>query len=235
MKVVNRSRYLLISIFIFSLFFVPNFQRISSAQDNEGRPTGLGNPPQVGRELIVNQSLRTESDSDADAEYMAFLPLTLDPATTAQLLVCPANQQENKIATMAKADPNQERPEMNCDPILSQVAHARAQDMAQKGYFSHINMDGYGPNYLVAQAGYDLPDWWSDSKDANYIESIAAGYSTAQAAWEGWLNSSSHRTHVLGENDFWAEQTNYGMGYVYIAGSPYGHYWVFITAPPEGS
>jgi uncharacterized protein YkwD len=96
-------------------------------------------------------------------------------------------------------------------------------------------MDGYGPNYLVAQAGYDLPDWWSDSKDANYIESIAAGYSTAQAAWEGWLNSSSHRTHVLGENDFWAEQTNYGMGYVYIAGSPYGHYWVFITAPPEGS
>jgi len=107
--------------------------------------------------------------------------------------------------------------------------------MGEQRYFSHTNLDGYGPNYLVRQAGYQLPSWWSSDPTANYIESIAAGYPTPETAWQAWLNSSGHRRHVLGENEFWAEQTNYGIGYAYVAGSPYRHYWVFITAPPEGS
>jgi len=28
---------------------------------------------------------------------------------------------------------------------------------------------------------------------------------------------------------FWAEQTDYGIGYAYVAGSLYSHYWVVIT------
>ena len=102
--------------------------------------------------------------------------------------------------------------------------------MGTRAYFSHTNPDGYGPNYLVQQAGYALPNWYSQELDANNIESIAAGYGTASAAWEGWMNSTGHRTHILGLDSFWAEQTDYGIGYAYIPGSPYGHYWVVITA-----
>jgi uncharacterized protein YkwD len=226
-----RSRHVLIAIFVFFLFITPLSPEVTLAQESEGTPTGLGRPPEVTSNWDADRSRQSAS---ADADFYAFLPVAVEPSSAAKTYSsCATNTQETKLASMAKVDPNQERPKMNCHPILSQVAHARAKDMAQKGYFSHITPDGYGPNFLVAQAGYDLPEWWPDSLSENYIESIAGGYPTAQAAWDAWLHSASHRTHVLGENDFWAEQTNYGMGYVYIEGSPYGHYWVFITAPPE--
>ena len=122
---------------------------------------------------------------------------------------------------------------MRCHKILAQVAREHAEDMAARDYFNPVNPDGFGPNYLVEQAGYELPDWYSQALDANNIESIAAGYTTPEAAWNGWLASPGHRTHVLGEDsDFFADQTNYGIGYAFAPGSQYTHYLVFISAPP---
>jgi uncharacterized protein YkwD len=129
-----------------------------------------------------------------------------------------------------RQDPGQKRPSLTCNLILSQVAHARAVDMGTRGYFNHVNPDGYGPNYLVRQAGYILPSYYDSSPSGNNIESIAAGYATADAAWAGWMNSTPHRTHLLGLNPFFAEQIDYGIGYAYISPSPYLNYWVAITA-----
>ncbi|MCB0211147.1 MAG: CAP domain-containing protein [Anaerolineae bacterium] len=137
-----------------------------------------------------------------------------------------------ELAELLEQDPGQKRPSLTCNSILAQVAHARAADMAQREYFSHVNPDGHGPNYLVEEAGYILPSFYSDDPAANNIESIAAGRSTAEATWEQWMASSSHRTHLLGLDSFFAEQIEYGVGYVYDADSPYGHYWVVITAKP---
>ena len=231
MKSKIRSRHVVIAISVFFLFITLLSPQVILAQDNEGTPTGLDRPPATSPNWAAHHSRQSDG---TDSDFFAYLPLTVEPSSAAKTYSsCSANAQETNLASMAKVDANQERPEMNCHPILSQVAHERAKDMAQKGYFSHITPDGYGPNFLVSRAGYDLPNWWPDSLSENYIESIAGGYPTAQAAWDAWLHSTSHRTHVLGKNDFWAEQTNYGMGYVYVEGSPYGHYWVFITAPPE--
>lgn len=144
-------------------------------------------------------------------------------------LGCAPNAQEQDIANRMKTDPDQQRPALNCHPILEQVARARAQDMGVRQYFGHVNPDGFGPNYLVQQAGYLLPTWYDQSPSANNIESIAAGYSTTASVWQGWMSSSGHRTHILGLHPFWAEQTDYGIGYAYVPGSPYGHYWVVIT------
>jgi uncharacterized protein YkwD len=44
------------------------------------------------------------------------------------------------------------------------------------------------------------------------------------------MNSTGHRAHILGLDSFWAEQTDYGIGYANVPGSPYRHYWVVITA-----
>ncbi|MBL8046082.1 MAG: hypothetical protein JNL09_06050 [Anaerolineales bacterium] len=143
---------------------------------------------------------------------------------------CAPNAQETDIANRMKTHPQQQRPTLNCDHILEKVARERAQDMGVRAYFNHVNPDGLGPNYLVEQAGYILPNWYSQALNANNIESIAAGYGTAETAWTGWMNSSGHATHLLGLNSFWAEQIDYGIGYVYVPGSPYGHYWVVITA-----
>lgn len=142
------------------------------------------------------------------------------------------NAQEEQIASYLRTDPNQHRPELVFDPILAQIARGRAADMAARGYFDHVNPDGVAANYLVQNAGYGLPSWWGTDPTKNYIESIGEGYTTAQAVWDAWMNSSGHKTHLLALVGFYATETRYGIGYVYAPGSQYGYYWVVITAPP---
>jgi uncharacterized protein YkwD len=130
----------------------------------------------------------------------------------------------------------QARAQLVCDPILAQVARARAADMAQRAYFSHVNPDGYGPNYLVKQAGYVLPDWYNPAPSANNIESIAAGYTTVAEAWSGWMSSEGHSRHLLASHDgspldFYRQQEAFGIGYWYSPDAPYRHYYVVLTAP----
>jgi uncharacterized protein YkwD len=146
---------------------------------------------------------------------------------------CELGSEEKAVEGMMVADAGQQRVNPVCDPILSQVARARARDMALRDYFSHTNPDGNGPNLLVREAGFSLPDWYGTEQSANNIESISAGHPTADAAWQAWLNSSSHRTHVLGTEAFYAEQKAYGVGYYYNPNSHYHHYWVFLSAPLE--
>ncbi len=144
--------------------------------------------------------------------------------------------EERQLASRLTGDRGQRRDagRMRLDPILTAVARSRAQDMAARRYFSHVNPDGFGPNALVRAAGYALPASWH-GRSENFIESIGAGYATADAAWEGWMNSSSHRTHLLASSSFYREQTNFGIGSYSDPASPYRRYWVIITAPPARS
>ncbi len=157
----------------------------------------------------------------------AYIPIVVKP------ILCPTSVQAQGVAALAMNDPEQQRVQMICDPILSQVAAERALDLGTRDYFSHTNPDGFGPNYLVEQAGYNLPDWYGSGLTANNIESISAGTSrdTAVQAWASWTSSGAHRPHVLGLDAFWREQIYYGIGYAYVPGSTYTHYWVFISAP----
>jgi hypothetical protein len=153
----------------------------------------------------------------------AYFPFITRPA-------CNPNHQEQQLAILMASDPGQQRPSLTCHPILARVARERAQDMVDRRYFDHTNPDGYGPNYLVRQAGYLLPDFYETHATANNIESIAAGNPTAALTWAQWMNSAGHRQHLLGTVPFFAEQVEYGIGYA--SGGIYGHYWVVITAKP---
>lgn len=146
---------------------------------------------------------------------------------------CGLNVEEAAVAEFMLTEPGQKRDNPVCNAILSQVARARAQDMALRGYLSHTNPDGDGPNLLAREAGYQLPDWYASKQDSNNIESIAGGYSTPEDLWEGWINSHKHRVHVLGTESFYGDQDAYGVGYYFNPDSPMGHYWVFISAPVE--
>jgi len=150
-------------------------------------------------------------------------------ASFAQTLV----PQEQTIADYMVNSPDQGRPYMVLDPIIEAVARARAKDMAVRNYFSHVNPDGVAANYLLAQAGYQLPAWWGTDPTANYVESIAAGYASASSTWTAWMNSPDHKVHILGQNSFFATETHYGVGYYYDPNSTYKYYWVIITAPPQ--
>lgn len=162
----------------------------------------------------------------ADSGNQIFIPLLMtEPA-------CEPSAEEAQLENLLRSVPEQTRDRVECDVVLSAVARERAKDMAQRHYFGHVNPDGVGPNQLVRNAGYPLPDYYTPSQDGNNIESIAGGYSSAQAAWAGLMESPGHRRHLVGEIDFYREQTDVGIGYYYDAQSDYQHYWVIITAKP---
>lgn len=140
------------------------------------------------------------------------------------------NPEELALARLFEGDRDQRRPVRRCDPILTQVARARAADMARRRYVAHVTPDGDGPNVLVTRAGYRLPDFYTRKRKANNIEVIAAGDRSAADAWAGWLGSRRHRRQVLGLDRFFADQGDYGVGFVSVPGSPYGSYWVLIAA-----
>lgn len=157
------------------------------------------------------------------------------------------NAEERAMMAEFMNSTRQRRPSMRCNSTLSAVARARAQDMADRNYFGHINPDGIGPDYLAERAGYNLPSFYGVTRSSNHIESIAAGgsYPTASAAWNALLTSPTHRVHLLGQppidengnqipgiEDFFREQSEFGIGYAYTDNTRYRHYWVIISAHP---
>jgi uncharacterized protein YkwD len=182
--------------------------------------------------LTVNSTVNpgeNPQNQEAAETVKVYLPMVIVSSAN----TCGMNDEEQAVFDLAAAHSNQGRPTVTCNTTLAQVARAKAQDMAERSYFGHVDPDGYGPNYHVTVAGYALPGYYSNANESNNIESIAAGYATAVSAWNGWLASPGHRTHVLAESSFWQDQTNIGIGYYHDPSSPYNHYWVFVSAPPE--
>lgn len=145
------------------------------------------------------------------------------------------NAMEVALSQLLENHPDQRRFPMVVHPILARVARAKAWDMANRGYEGHIDPDGHGANWLVRQAGYRLPDFYSKLPAGNNVESLQhGGVSEVNEALRLWLTSEGHRIQLLGLDDFYWVQTNYGIGYAHVPGSRKEHYYVFISAPPEG-
>jgi uncharacterized protein YkwD len=144
---------------------------------------------------------------------------------------CTLSGEETAVLAKMASSLEQRRPSLTCDPILAAVARGRAQDMAARDYFSHVTPEGKGPNTLVMEAGYVLPEWYNHDRDANNLESIAGGFATPTEVWNAWMESRGHRTHLLALDSFYTDQVKVGIGYATVPGSQFEHYWVVITAP----
>jgi len=110
---------------------------------------------------------------------------------------------------------NAHRQSVGCEALAwhapaAQVAQEHSEDMVARGYFDHTNPDGQSPFDRLHAAGifFRLAG-----------ENIAAGYQTAGAVLDGWLNSPGHRANI--EN---CEFTHHGLG---LAASHWTH--VFLT------
>lgn len=74
---------------------------------------------------------------------------------------------------------------------LSAAAQAKANDMANRNYWSHNTPDGATPWTFITQAGY------------NYQaagENLAYGFDTSGQVITGWLNSPEHKANMLNSN-----------------------------------
>nr|WP_239648737.1 CAP domain-containing protein [Nocardiopsis chromatogenes] len=109
---------------------------------------------------------------------------------------------------------NDERADAGCGPLrvdakLTDASQKHSTDMARRDYMSHDTPEGVGPAERAAEAGYTA---WGG-------ENVAAGYTSAEAVMDGWMNSEGHRKNILncdftavgvGETDgYWAQ--NFGF------------------------
>ncbi len=182
--------------------------------------------------LLLMGGSATATEPETTASTTQYLPLVIGPP--APVPTCAPTAEEAQLAELIRTHPEQKRPFLVCDPTLERVARAMAQDMAVRGYFSHITPEGLGPNELVRRAGYPLTSVYDPAPTANNIQSIGAG-GTLEALWPLWMTSSSHHRHIIGDSAFWQAQTDYGIGYYYDPKSQKQHYWVILTACKEGA
>ncbi|MCB9933434.1 MAG: hypothetical protein H6841_08440 [Planctomycetes bacterium] len=134
------------------------------------------------------------------------------------------------------------QPPLALNQNLVQSARFHANEMAVNGYFAHQSaVTGDWPNKMARDAGYPLVSSWTN--DANYIESLAARYSSSASVSysapealkaliiDAGINPPGHRIHLLGMDAFSAAFREVGTGYAQGIGVgwPSGAYWAIHT------
>ena len=106
------------------------------------------------------------------------------------------------------------------DLRLRDAARSHSFDMAVNGCTGHASCDGTEWFERV---------WDFYPQNAGIGENVAAGYDTPAAVVTAWMGSPGHRANILNTN--WQ---GIGVGYYYLAGSEYSHYWTqnFGTLAP---
>jgi hypothetical protein len=72
--------------------------------------------------------------------------------------------------------------------LLTQAAQAKANDMAERGYFSHTSPDGSQPWKWIQDAGYEY---------ASAGENLAVNFSDSEKVENAWMDSPGHRANIL--------------------------------------
>ncbi|WP_274364463.1 CAP-associated domain-containing protein [Paenibacillus thermotolerans] len=94
------------------------------------------------------------------------------------------------------------------DAAVAATARKHSADMAENGFFDHMNLSGQSPFDRMKEDGI---------RYRSAGENIAAGQTSAIFAHEGWMNSEGHRRNVLGD------YTRLGVGVAFSEadGKPY--------------
>jgi len=73
------------------------------------------------------------------------------------------------------------------DDRLAEVALRHSQDMARRGFFSHVNPDGRDPFDRMRRAGIRFQA---------AAENLASGQRTGAETFDGWMGSRGHRHNL---------------------------------------
>ncbi|AYY11390.1 CAP domain-containing protein [Actinobacteria bacterium YIM 96077] len=88
-------------------------------------------------------------------------------------------------------------PPVEVDPRLTEMAKEHSSDMRGRGFFSHENPDGHGPQDRSREAGYD----------GRVVENIARGPWSGRSAVREWLSEPEPRAGITN-----CEFTSIGVG-----------------------
>lgn len=101
-------------------------------------------------------------------------------------------------------------------PQLMSAALAHSNDQAAMQRMSHTGSDGSSAGDRITRAGYRWRTWG---------ENVAMGYSSADAAMDGWMNSPGHRANIL-------SSSMVDIGVAAVTGADGRIYWTMVLAAP---
>jgi hypothetical protein len=103
------------------------------------------------------------------------------------------------LATLANEDRAQNGVDaLTSDAHLAQAAQMKADDMAAKGYFAHVDPEGRAPWYWLDKAGYSY----------SYAgENLAVNFNDSEDVETAWMNSPTHRANIVKQ-----QYTRIGIG-----------------------
>lgn len=81
--------------------------------------------------------------------------------------------------------------DLRINPKLVAAAQAKANDMAEKGYFAHQTPEGYDSWHWFEIVGYDY---------THAGENLAVNFSESADVERAWMESPTHRRNILNEN-----------------------------------
>jgi len=110
--------------------------------------------------------------------FLGPVPVYAQSPMTSGAIVAFANQDRASASVGALSE----------DALLDKAAQAKADDMAAKGYFSHIDPSGNAPWVWFKKVGYYY---------YGAGENLAIDFSDAQSLNTAWMNSPAHRANIV--------------------------------------
>ncbi len=121
-------------------------------------------------------------------KVLLILGATLIPAEAFLAPDVLAEQASALVQLTNRAREEQGLSALKVSSLLVRSSDLRAEDMAEKSYFSHISPDGHRLSYFLKVAGYAY-------REAG--ENLAMGFSDAQGAMQGWMKSPTHYANLV--------------------------------------
>lgn len=85
---------------------------------------------------------------------------------------------------------NQSLESLTPNDLLAEAATRKAEDMAERGYFSHVSPEGREPWYWLDEVGYAY-DYAGENLALDFVDS--------GALTQAWMESDTHRSNLLGD------------------------------------
>lgn len=161
--------------------YVPGSNCVGAALAKYLKVAGMTKAPTTTKKTVTPAKATTPKTTT---------PKTTTPAKTTTPSATLSTDEQQMLNLVNKARSDAGVAALKADGELQKVARLKAQDMVNKGYFSHQSPTYGSPFDMMRQFGISF-------KSAG--ENIA-GNQTVEGAFKAWMNSEGHRKNILNGN-----------------------------------